>query len=198
MTSKHFQLYLDELISITELLNFDLIEKVCLEILKVRKKMGTIFIIGNGGSAATASHMATDLMFGSNLACPELRVISLVDNASLLTATGNDVSFEQVFSRQLQNLGRKGDIVIAISASGNSPNLIEAIKKAKYLQISSVGLTGFDGGLLKTLVDFPIHVPTKIGSYGQAEDLHLMINHMITSYLKSISKQEKLNSLKRK
>jgi D-sedoheptulose 7-phosphate isomerase len=196
--SKHFQLYLEELVGLTELLNFDLIEKVCLEILKVRKSMGTIFIIGNGGSAATASHMATDFMFGSNLGNPELRVISLVDNSSLLTATGNDVNFTQVFSRQLQNLGRRGDIVIAISASGNSPNLIEAIKEAKNLKMQSVGMTGFDGGLLKTLVDFPIHVPTKIGSYGQAEDLHLMINHMMTSFLKSISNQENLNSLKSK
>jgi D-sedoheptulose 7-phosphate isomerase len=198
VTSKHFQLYVAELVGLIEVMNFDLIEKVCLEILKVRKSMGTIFIIGNGGSAATASHMATDLMFGSNLVNPELRAISLVDNSSILTATGNDVNFTQVFSRQLKNLGRRGDILITISASGNSPNLIEAIKEARNLKMQSVGITGFDGGLTKTLVDFPIHVPTKIGSYGQVEDLHLMINHMITSYLKSISDQETLNSLRSK
>ena len=194
VASKHFQHYVEEMVRLTQLLNFDLIEKVCLEILEVRKSMGTIFIIGNGGSAATASHMATDLMFGSNLGNPELRVISLAENSSIITATGNDVNFTQVFSRQLHNLGRGGDILIAISASGNSPNLVEAVKEAKNLKMQSVGITGFDGGLIKKLADFSIHVPTKIGSYGQAEDLHLMINHMIINYLKSISNQENLNN----
>jgi D-sedoheptulose 7-phosphate isomerase len=123
-------------------------------------------------------------MFGTNLNNPPLRVVSLADNNSALTATGNDLDFEQIFSRQVSVLGKTKDILIAISASGNSPNLLKAVNTAKSIGIETVGIIGFDGGQLALDVDFLIHVPTNQGAYGLSEDAHLAINHIITSILK--------------
>lgn len=182
--------YINNLKSILDSIDLNLLENLCTTILDARKNGNTIFIIGNGGSAATASHMATDLMFGSQLNNPPLRVVSLADNSSILTATGNDLDFEQIFSRQIAALGKEKDILIAISASGNSANLIKALGVAKINGMKTVGITGFDGGHLARIVDFLIHVPTEQGAYGLSEDAHLVINHIITSYLKSDSTQE--------
>ncbi len=178
------QIYINDLKSILDSIDLVSIDKLCAKILSARESRNTIFIIGNGGSAATASHMATDLMFGTNLNNPPLRVVSLADNNSALTATGNDLDFEQIFSRQVSVLGKTKDILIAISASGNSPNLLKAVNTAKSIGIETVGIVGFDGGQLALDVDFLIHVPTNQGAYGLSEDAHLTINHIITSILK--------------
>jgi len=178
------QIYINDLKSILDSKDLVSIDKLCAKILSARESRNTIFIIGNGGSAATASHMATDLMFGTNLNNPPLRVVSLADNNSALTATGNDLDFEQIFSRQVSVLGKTKDILIAISASGNSPNLLKAVNTAKSIGIETVGIVGFDGGQLALDVDFLIHVPTNQGAYGLSEDAHLTINHIITSILK--------------
>jgi D-sedoheptulose 7-phosphate isomerase len=186
------QNYINDLKSILDSIDLDSIDKLCMKILSARRSRNTIFIIGNGGSAATASHMATDLMFGSNLSDPPLQVVSLADNNSALTATGNDLDFDQIFSRQISVLGKSKDILIAISASGNSSNLIKAVKTAKSIGIDTVGIIGFDGGKLALDVDFLIHVPTYQGAYGLSEDAHLTINHIITSILKKESKRESI------
>jgi D-sedoheptulose 7-phosphate isomerase len=153
-------------------------------ILFTRKNEKTIFVAGNGGSASTSSHLATDLMFGSRIVNPRIKVISLTDNNSIITATGNDIGFEKIFSRQLENLGQSGDLAILISASGNSPSIVECISICKLKNIRTIGLTGFDGGILSKIVDLSIHIPTEQNMYGIVEDIHVIISHIITEQLK--------------
>lgn len=148
-------------------------------------KNSMIFIAGNGGSATTASHMATDFGVGSLRRRNPVRAISLTDNIGVLTATSNDLSYADVFSEQLKLLAKPNDFLILISASGNSENLLRACETAKELQIKTLSLTGFDGGALRNLTGLNIHVQTKMGSYGIVEDIHSMISHMITECLRA-------------
>jgi len=159
-------------------------------LLATRSRGSTVFVVGNGGSAATASHIATDFMLGSGLSNPPLRVISLADNMASITATGNDLDFKQIFSRQLSKLANPEDVLLAVSASGNSPNIVECVAAAKDLGLLTVGFTGFDGGELARRVDLLVHVPTRVGAYGTVEDAHLMVNHMITEQLQRIAAEE--------
>lgn len=148
-----------------------------------RKSSGTVFLAGNGGSAATASHAAVDWMLGSGVSEPALRVVALTESVASITATGNDYEFREVFSRSLAHLARPGDLFLAISASGNSPNLVSATKQAKVLGVTTAALTGFDGGWLKNACDVSIHVPTENRDYGVSEDAHLAVVHMIKELL---------------
>jgi len=142
-----------------------------------------IFILGNGGSAASASHMATDLSkTAAAKGKPLLRCLSLTDNTSFITAIGNDLGYDQVFVRQLENLLNRGDIVLMITGSGNSPNLLEAARFAKKKGAKTAALLGFDGGKLKKKVDLPILVPST--QYGCVEDLHMSVGHILAFYLK--------------
>ncbi len=149
----------------------------------VRKSGATVFIAGNGGSASTAEHIALDWMLGTGLSNPPLRVISLAESSASITATGNDFAFETVFSRQLKSLAVHGDLLVVISASGNSPNLVGVVQEAKGIGVQVVAITGFDGGLLAQAAELSVHVPTAIGDYGVAEDLHLMIGHIVKEAL---------------
>jgi D-sedoheptulose 7-phosphate isomerase len=142
---------------------------------------GKICIAGNGGSAATASHFATDLSRCTNVNGEPVRSISLCDNAGLLTAISNDFGFEYIFTRQLNNIAAKGDLLVVISASGTSKNILRAIEFAKSHKISTLALTGFDGGQARFLADFSLHVPTINGDYGVVEDVHLMLCHYLSS-----------------
>ena len=166
-------------------LDYKVLEEITKVILEKSRDGQAIFLVGNGGSAATATHFATDLIQCSQ---PEaglcFRAISLADNVPLLTALSNDKGYEEVFTGQIRNLFRKNDILIAISASGNSPNVITAARLAKELGGVTVGLVGFDGGELAQICDYVIHAYTKKGEYGPVEDIHLIIDHMITSYLR--------------
>jgi len=151
-------------------------------IMDVSDAGGTVWIAGNGGSASTASHMAVDMSFGVKPA-GRIRAISLSDNSSSITATGNDVAFEEVFSRQLRVLAKTGDLLLVISASGNSPNLLNAVREASGLGVRTSALLGFDGGMIASLVDCSLVTKTVIGDYGVAEDLHLAVNHCIKEIL---------------
>jgi D-sedoheptulose 7-phosphate isomerase len=153
-------------------------------ILDARERGATVFFIGNGGSAATASHFANDLSIGTNDYERPFRVVSLTDNVAVITAIGNDFGYDEIFSRQLQVQGKAGDVVVAISASGNSPNLLRAFDCAKSVGIKTVAITAFDGGKLKGLADDFVHVPTAPKEYGPAEDAHMILDHLIGSYLK--------------
>lgn len=153
-------------------------------LITARAENQSIFIIGNGGSATTASHMATDLGVGLAKYDAGVRAISLVDNVSVVTATANDVTFEDVFAAQLRLLGNRDDVLIAISASGNSPNILCAVEAARALKMTVVALSGFDGGALATSADISIQVVTAIGDYGPVEDAHLAINHMVTELIR--------------
>jgi len=145
-----------------------------------------IFVIGNGGSAATASHMMNDLCKGTlghkgDAPWPRFKVIALTDNVSLMTAWANDTDYNHIFSEPLKNFAQPGDLLIGISASGNSPNIIAAVEVAKQIGMKVVGLTGFGGGTLAKLADVPCVVPAD--DYGPVEDVHMILDHIITSYL---------------
>lgn len=161
-------------------------------LLAARKSGATVFFVGNGGSAATASHFANDLAIGTNSYEQPFRVVSLADNQAIITALANDFGYEEVFVRQLKVLGRKGDVVVAISASGNSPNLIRAFEYAKTAGIRTVALTAFDGGKMKQMADEVVHVPTAPKEYGPAEDAHMVLDHLVSAYLIRIVQHEAL------
>ena len=152
-------------------------------LLDARERSATIFFIGNGGSAATASHFANDLSIGTNDYDKPFRAFSLTDNVPILTAIGNDFGYDEIFVRQLRALGKSGDVLIGISASGNSPNLLKAFEYARSIGISTIAITAFDGGRMKALANQGIHVPTDLKEYGPAEDAHLVLDHLVTAYL---------------
>jgi D-sedoheptulose 7-phosphate isomerase len=149
-------------------------------ILQTRLNNGTLWICGNGGSSATASHMQVDLSFGVK---PAVRARSMSDNSAALTATGNDVDYDHVFSRQLEIEGAGRDMLIVISASGNSANLLNAVEAASKIGMTTCAFVGFDGGKLKGLVEIAVHTPTRQGDYGVAEDLHASLNHILKEML---------------
>ena len=148
-----------------------------------RDRGATIFFIGNGGSAATASHFANDLAVGVNDYVTPFKALALTDNVAVLTAIGNDFGYEELFVRQLRVLARKGDVLVAISASGNSPNLLKAMEYASSVGVTTVALTSFDGGRMKQIADSGVHVPTAPKEYGPAEDAHLVLDHLAAAYL---------------
>ena len=150
---------------------------------QARRKGSQVFILGNGGSASTASHFACDLAKNTRQeGLPHFRVIGLTDNMALFSALANDEGYEKVFSEQLANLVRPGDIVIAISASGNSKNVINAAEAAHRHEAIVIGFTGFDGGLLRQLANINIHVNSNIIEH--VEDIHLMLEHLIVKTIK--------------
>jgi D-sedoheptulose 7-phosphate isomerase len=141
-----------------------------------------IFIFGNGGSAGTSSHMVNDLSKGTAVEGKKrLRVIGLADNMSLLTAYANDCGYETVFEEQLKNLMNTGDVCIAISASGNSPNVVKAVEYAKNNHAHVISLVGFTGGKLMPLSDVSIYFKTH--NYGVCEDAQLMFSHLSSQFL---------------
>jgi len=178
--SKSYLEYLNVVLSGISLNAIDNFVKI---ILNARERGSSIFFIGNGGSAATASHFANDIAIGSREFDKPFRVISLCDNQAVITAIANDDGFEKIFSQQLRVLLKKQDVVVSISASGNSPNLLHAINTAKKMGAISVGISAFDGGKMKEIVDFSLHVPTEKGEYGPAEDAHMVLDHLVANYL---------------
>jgi D-sedoheptulose 7-phosphate isomerase len=141
-----------------------------------------VFVLGNGGSASTAAHFATDLsQRGRRAGERPLRVIALIDNVPRLTAVANDSGYEHVFADQVEALVNDGDLVIALSGSGRSPNVILAVERARELGGSVIGITGFDGGELRDLADVCIIAPSS--SITHVEDLHLAIGHALARAL---------------
>lgn len=145
----------------------------------------TVFLIGNGGSAANASHFAQDLAKGtlsSMDAKRRFRVVALTDNIGFITALANDEGYDSIFEQQLRNLARSGDILVAISGSGNSPNVIRGVEFAKSIGMTVIGVTGFDGGKLKSLADVSVHIP--VDDMGMTEALHAVVFHLAMSRLR--------------
>ena len=182
--------YFEYLSQVLEKIDKKEIEQFIEILIKARIDKSTIFFIGNGGSAATASHFANDMSIGTRTLSKPFKAISLCDNAAVVTAIANDDGYEEVFVQQLRVLYKKNDILVAISASGNSMNLIKAIEFAKENEIKTVGITAFDGGKLKQVADYNIHVPTEKGEYGPAEDVHMILDHLIGAYLTRMVKEE--------
>ena len=171
---------------ITQIPNEEVIA-LAIAINQARKTDGTVYIAGNGGSASTASHFATDIGIGSLNRANPVRSLSLCDNTAAITAIANDMDYSSIFAQQLKLLGKQGDLLIVISASGNSDNLIKAVEVASALGMESHSLTGFDGGKLKQLtLGRNIHVETPKGAYGLVEDAHLAICHVITECIRLV------------
>jgi len=141
------------------------------------KTGGKILLFGNGGSAADAQHIATELVCRFQKERKPLPALALSTNSSLVTAQANDLGFETIFARQIEAWAKKGDIAIAISTSGNSPNILEGIKKAKEKGIKTIGFIGKGGGKLKELVDLPLTVPSD--DVPRIQEVHITIGHII-------------------
>ncbi len=155
----------------------------------------TVFVIGNGGSAANASHFAQDLAKGTRVSIDfpkRIRALSLTDNVAFMSALGNDDGYDQVFEQQLQTYANPGDVLIAISGSGNSPNILSAVKWANEHQLATVGVTGFDGGKLRKINQASVHVP--LNDMCSAESIHSIIFHYVVLVLMEKMKNEALLS----
>ena len=160
------------------------IEKISQLLINARDEKRSIFLLGNGGSASNASHYFCDMNKTSNMNNENrFKAISLVDNMPIISAYTNDISFNSVFTEQLKNFFQEKDILIAISGSGNSKNVIDAVEYVKEKNGIVVGLTGFDGGILKSKCNECLIIPSD--SMYRIEDMHLMINHILTSIFRN-------------
>jgi D-sedoheptulose 7-phosphate isomerase len=176
--------YLQAFILLMSRIDIAAVERVVRVLRMVRDSRSTIYIVGNGGSAATASHWVNDLGKATKRSGQTpMRVMSLSDNVSWLTALANDEGYDRVFSGQLENFARPGDLLIVISASGNSPNLVRAVELARSRGMVTIGFLGFDGGVLKGQVDECLWLPTEKGAYGLVESAHSLLCHILTDCL---------------
>jgi D-sedoheptulose 7-phosphate isomerase len=179
-SEESINLYIAEVSSAIATVDSWEIERIidCLVSLTITGKR--IWIIGNGGSSATASHFAADLMRGlSDHQKYKIRATCLSESAARVTAIGNDFSFEEIFDRQIRSLASEGDILFLLSASGNSPNLIQGLRRAKEMNINTLSMVGFRGGVLKQESDICLHTVTEVGAYEIAEDSHSILCHYI-------------------
>jgi D-sedoheptulose 7-phosphate isomerase len=171
----------------TELLTAVDVEGICRVVERLREARDagkTVYVAGNGGSASTAAHLANDLGKATKLSGrAPFRVLSLADNVPWLTALANDEGYDRVFAGQLENFAREGDVLIVISASGSSANLIAAVDFARSHGVVTVGLLGFDGGALKELLDDVILVRTPPGAYGPVETVHVLLCDLLSTCL---------------
>ena len=197
---KYAREYFAEEIKSVQGLDLKKVEQIVAAMIKAYSEDKQIFLFGNGGSASTASHFACDLGKGTISGCEpwdkgvlkgkkRFRVVCLSDNIPLMTAWANDTSYADIFSEQLEGLVNRGDVVIGISGSGNSPNVLNAIKLANSKGAATVGMTGYEGGKLKDLAKICLVVPSN--SMRKIEDIHLMLQHMITAYLYEEIKKQK-------
>jgi D-sedoheptulose 7-phosphate isomerase len=175
--------YLDQICRVLQDLPHDEIARIADILAQARVEGRQIFIMGNGGSAATASHFACDLGKGTiEPGKPRFRVIALTDNMSLFSALANDWGYDGVFAEQLDSLGQPGDVAIGISGSGNSENVLRAMDLARGRGLTTIGFTGFGGGRLKDKVDVCLLVDCQI--IEQIEDAHLVLEHLICTALR--------------
>jgi len=180
MDEKIKQLIKDSIKVKTELLNnIDDIKKIAIEIINLYKEGRKVIVFGNGGSAADAQHLAGELVCRFEKDRPGLNCIALSTDTSVITAIGNDYGFDKIFSKQIEAVVKPGDLVIGISTSGNSKNVIEAILEAKKRKAITVGFTGFNGGKLKSICDYCISAPSNITA--RIQECHTLIIHIICS-----------------
>lgn len=172
--------YFDKLKSLLDDIDLNELEKIYFYL---SKTSGKIYIIGNGGSSATASHMVNDFSIGlKHRNVKNFNAISLSENSAVNFAIANDIGFENTFYIQLRDVLKPDDCIIAISCSGNSPNIIKACEYGKNIGATIISFTGFDGGKLKNLSNINVHVNSKKGEYGITEDIHMIFNHVLYSF----------------
>lgn len=178
------EVYLLGVGSVIRQLPFALIDRVTDALWNAYLAGKTVYVFGNGGSAALASHCACDLGKGTVInGNRRLRVLALTDNVSLMTALANDISYDDIFAEQLTPLVERGDIALAISGSGNSPNVLKALHVAREAGAFTIGLTGFQGGKMKSLCDLCVIVPSE--NMQVIEDLHVSVSHSVFVALRS-------------
>lgn len=181
--SKSVETYLTQLQQTVSNLPSALIDQLVTLLLERVRWGSTVYIFGNGGSAATASHFACDLAKNTMVPnAPRFRAIALTDNMSLISAWANDTAYENIFAAQLEPLVEAGDVVIGISCSGNSPNVLKAMAVAREHDAVTIAFTGDQGGSLKGMVDLCIQVPSS--SIEQQEDAHLIMEHCICAAIR--------------
>jgi D-sedoheptulose 7-phosphate isomerase len=185
MVTRFAREYMDGLCRVIAMVDERRIAELVSELQRAYDEDRQIFIIGNGGSAGTASHMACDLAKTVLGRKPDksrrrFRVLSMTDNVPLITALANDLGYEHIFTEQLILYARKSDLLLVITGSGNSPNIVKALKLARKMGLRTAGLLGFDGGKVMSMLDAVVLIPDF--SYGHVEDLHMVIDHLITSY----------------
>ena len=179
--TEHFCVYLDDLRESLEKVPPEAIEQLVERLYDAYRSGRQVLVVGNGGSASTASHMMNDLTKGVFSKAPpdvspnRFRVLSLTDNMSVITAWANDTSYDLIFAEQIKVFAEPGDLLIVISASGNSPNVVAALEEAKRLGLETIGLLGFGGGKCEDLVDLPVVIASY--DYGVVEDAHMILNH---------------------
>ena len=154
---------------------------MCLLCLNTLQNGNKIMIAGNGGSAADAQHIAAELVGRFTTERRALAAIALTTDTSILTSIGNDYGFNSIFARQIQGLGKSGDVFIAISTSGNSANIMEAVKEAKIQGVKTIGWLGKLGGALKILVDLPIVIDSN--DTARIQEMHILIGHILCEYI---------------
>lgn len=180
--------YIFDLKATLDLLPLEPIREAIMVLHTARLNNRQVFIMGNGGSASTASHFVCDLAKNTRKpGWPHFRVLGLADNMASLSAYANDEGYENVFAQQLASFVQPADVVIGISTSGNSRNVLEAIELANRANATTIGFTGFDGGRLGKLVDLNIHVPSQC--IEQVEDIHLMLEHLMCTNLRQLMQQ---------
>lgn len=175
--------YIEDLKAVLDNIDESIVEQIVDQIELVSKNKSRLYVIGNGGSSATASHWANDFAIGlkrRNLLTIDM--VSLGDNAAVTSATANDIGYENIFYMQLKGVLKPEDTILAISCSGDSPNIITAVEYAKEIGATIIGATGFDGGKLRDIADIKFHVEAPKGEYGLVEDVHMILDHIIYSY----------------
>lgn len=180
--NKHFKEYFNQVSDVLTRINISELEQVAKSITECYNREGMIYIFGNGGSSATASHVAGDYLKGVSYGMDKrLKIICLSDNTPGLMAIANDISYDDIFVEQLKNFIKPGDLVIGISGSGNSENVLRALKLAKERKVETIALVGFSGGKAKSIVDVCVHIP--VNDMEMTEDLHLLCFHAIKQLL---------------
>jgi D-sedoheptulose 7-phosphate isomerase len=189
----HFADYTKRLNATLEAADFSAVERLAEDLLDCWKTGRHVFIAGNGGSAGNANHLANDLIYPlSKIKGSGIRAQALSANPSVLTCIGNDEGYDAIFAHQLAVLGRKGDVLIVLSGSGNSPNIVKALEEAKKLGIASYAIVGYSGGKAKAMADVPIHLA--IDDMQIAEDAQIILGHMILQWLYAHRDQIKPNT----
>ena len=182
--AEYVEAYTAHMASLIQTLDAESVAQVMRLVGAAAEQNQTVFLLGNGGSGAVGAHWVNDLGANSVVeGMPGFRVISLTDNPFSVTAVANDASFEEIFEIQLKAGMRPGDLVIAMSVSGNSPNIVRAVEYANDHGATTIGCTGFEGGTLREISRFSVHVPSSKDEYGPVEDMFSVVMHLVTSYI---------------
>lgn len=181
--SELFSGYADRLQGVLSSVSWEMLEPLAVDLLRCWRQQRQVFLCGNGGSAANAMHLANDFLYGiSRGDGPGLRVHALSANSSVLTCLGNDCGYPEIFAKQLEAQARPHDLVVALSGSGNSPNIVRVLEQARAMGVVSYAILGYSGGTAKALADVVIHFA--VDDMQIAEDLQLVVGHMLMRWLR--------------